>query len=122
MGGVLSHVQTAFVYFDGERLPGRVADDGRMLTIAMPLLKNGTYEAHLFNDAGHTDANPRQNRVAVIPDAPPTESPKEVLVDQVGCRYVPHVVAVEQGASVRFRNSDPTLHCSKGSLNALSGI
>ena len=32
------------------------------------------------------------------------------LVDQVGCRYTPHVVTVPVGGSVRFRNSDPTAH------------
>jgi plastocyanin len=33
-----------------------------------------------------------------------------VLLDQKGCRFVPHVVAVQQGGRVAFRNSDPTLH------------
>lgn len=32
------------------------------------------------------------------------------MVDQVGCRYLPHVVTVPVGRSVRFRNSDPTAH------------
>lgn len=33
-----------------------------------------------------------------------------VVLDQHGCRYTPHVVAVQQGGSVDFRNSDPTMH------------
>jgi plastocyanin len=37
-------------------------------------------------------------------DAPP------VVMDQKGCRYVPHVVGVQQGGKVEFRNSDPATH------------
>ena len=33
-----------------------------------------------------------------------------VTMDQVGCKYVPHVVAVMRGGSVEFRNSDGTMH------------
>ena len=51
---------------------GRVDEDGRRLTAAMPMLTGGTYCVRLFNDAGHTDRNPRQNRITVVPDRPPT--------------------------------------------------
>jgi plastocyanin len=33
-----------------------------------------------------------------------------VIMDQVGCKYVPHVIAVMRGGSVEFRNSDGTMH------------
>jgi plastocyanin len=33
-----------------------------------------------------------------------------VVLDQVGCKYTPHVIALMQGGSVEFRNSDSTMH------------
>jgi plastocyanin len=40
--------------------------------------------------------------------APPAGGP--VLLDQVGCEYVPHAVALRVGQVLRVRSSDPTLH------------
>jgi plastocyanin len=36
--------------------------------------------------------------------------PAPVVIDQVGCRYVPHVVGVMAGQPLQFRNSDGILH------------
>jgi len=38
----------------------------------------------------------------------PTDAP--AIMNQRGCRYVPHVIAVQQGGLVQFRNGDPTMH------------
>ena len=38
----------------------------------------------------------------------PMQAP--VVMDQVGCKYVPHVIALMRGGSVEFRNSDGTMH------------
>jgi plastocyanin len=45
---------------------------------------------------------------AAMSAVPPTPAP--VVMDQVGCKYAPHVVAVLRGGSVEFRNSDGTMH------------
>ena len=43
--------------------------------------------------------------------APPAE---QAVIDQIGCRYVPHVLGVMTGQEISVENSDPTLHNVRG--------
>ncbi|MHC4177148.1 MAG: hypothetical protein ACYSWU_06560, partial [Planctomycetota bacterium] len=54
------------------QFPGRVVEDGRLLVVSMPLLGDGTFTVHMANHAGHSDPDPRVNRIHVLPDRPPT--------------------------------------------------
>lgn len=65
-------IARGFVRTDGPQIDGRVEHGGGLLVVRMPLLKNGTFTVHLFNDAGHSDPDPRVNRIHVLPDNPPT--------------------------------------------------
>jgi hypothetical protein len=65
-------IAKGYLQSERERHTGRVEDGGNLLLVDMPLLKNGSYTVHLFNNAGHTDSNPRLNRITVAVDQPPS--------------------------------------------------
>ena len=45
-----------------------------------------------------------------VPITHPPLPPPEVELKQIGCRYVPHVIAVQVGVNFKITNGDPTLH------------
>jgi hypothetical protein len=65
-------VANGYVQMEGERLAGRVEDGGNLLVVKLPMLKDTAYQIHMANNAGHSDPNPRLNRIHVLPDKPPT--------------------------------------------------
>ena len=70
--GPRRRVAKGYLESEGERFAGRVEEGGKLLVASMPLLKDGSYSVRLFDDAGHTDPDPRLNRITVLPDRPPT--------------------------------------------------
>jgi plastocyanin len=61
-------------------------------------------DGKLANVYLYVKSGPAAAMSAPIPVAAP------VVLDQVGCKYVPHVIAVMRGGTVEFRNSDGTMH------------
>ncbi|HVE69739.1 MAG TPA: carboxypeptidase regulatory-like domain-containing protein [Thermoanaerobaculia bacterium] len=51
------------------------------------------------------------NVIVYVKNAPSTPTPSSpVLLDQQGCKYIPHVSAVQVGQQIQIKNSDSTLH------------
>jgi len=65
-------------------------------------------ESVVVDDGGNRLANV----VVYLKDGPPVDMPagSPVVLDQIGCRYVPHVVALRTGQTLTIRSSDTTLH------------
>ena len=61
------HVQAG-----ADRFSGTIDDDGRTLRLKVPLLRDGPFTIHLFDNLGKCDPNPRVNQIHVLADAPPT--------------------------------------------------
>lgn len=99
-------------------ISGKVSFDGvapKRVTIDMsmdPACALAT-EPNLTEQVLVTDHALANVYVYVKSGIPPSNAPAgtaPVVLDQKGCRYVPHVIALQQGGSVEFKNSDPTMH------------
>jgi plastocyanin len=62
------------------------------------------HDGRLANVYLYLKTGPAAAMTAAAPNAAP------VVMDQKGCRYVPHVIALMRGGTVEFRNSDMTMH------------
>lgn len=65
-------IASGHVDLEGQRYIGRVEEGGTRLVVELPMLKDGTFTIQMANTGGHTDPNPRVNRLRVTPDKPPT--------------------------------------------------
>ena len=95
------------VKFDG-KAPDRVPIDMSMDPACAMLGGKNLSEQYVV-----TDGRLANVYVYVKSGAAPGKAPAgtpAVVLDQKGCRYTPHVIAVQQGGTVEFRNSDPTMH------------
>ena len=51
------------------------------------------------------------NVIVYVKNAPATPAPSTpAVLDQKGCKYIPHVTAVQVGQTIQIKNSDNTLH------------
>ena len=72
-------------------------------------------ESVVVDPSGHL-----QNVVVYLEDAPPAppRPMPAVVLDQVSCRYVPHVLSLQTGQTLHVTSSDPTLHNVHGMCSA----
>ena len=101
---------TGTVTFEG-KLPATTID-----TTMDPACSMGGAPDHLPVEQIVATTGKLANVYVYVKSGPPTAmqagpvTTAPVVMDQQHCRYVPHVVALMQGGSVEFHNSDPTMH------------
>ncbi len=97
---------TGTIHFSG-KLPQRIAIDMAQDPVC------GAADTNLTEQYAVHDGN-LQNVFVYVKDGlgnrlyAPSQDP--AVIDQKGCRFVPHVVGVQAGQPVKFINSDPTMH------------
>jgi plastocyanin len=98
---------SGIIHFDGTaptRIPIDMAADPACNQANLPNLT----EQFLVND--HHLANVYVYIKSGAPTYTAAANTPPVTLDQKGCRYNPHVIAVQQGGTVQFLNSDATIH------------
>ncbi len=66
-------IASGYATQSGRRLPAKVEENGNLLVVPrLAMIENGTFTIHLQNDAGHSDPDPRVNRIGIVPDRPPS--------------------------------------------------
>lgn len=97
------------VHFSG-KAPQRVKIDMSMDPVCSMMGGENNSEQYIVHDGklANVYVYVKAGPAAAMTAGPRSADP--VVMDQVGCRYTPHVIAVMQGGSVEFRNSDSTMH------------
>jgi plastocyanin len=98
---------TGVVHFTG-KAPARLPIDMSMDPACAMVTEPNLTEQYVVGQGGL--ANVYIYVKAGAPASSAAAGAAPVVMDQKGCRYTPHVVAVQQGGQVEFRNSDPTMH------------
>jgi plastocyanin len=98
---------TGVVHFTG-KAPARVPIDMSADPACALSTDPNLTEQYIVSD--HHLANIYVYIKSGAPDSSAPANTPPVVLDQKGCRYIPHVIAVQQGGAVEFRNSDPTMH------------
>ncbi len=97
---------SGIVHFKGTP-PARIPIDMSM-DPACSLAGENLTEQYIVKDGGLANVYVYVKSGLPASSAPAGTAP--VKIDQKGCRFVPHVAAVQQGGDVSFINSDPTMH------------
>jgi plastocyanin len=97
------------IHFSG-KAPARVKIDMSQDPVCSMMGGDNYAEQYVVHDGGLANVYVyvKNGPAAAMSAAAVSTAP--VVLDQVGCKYVPHVVAVMRGGSVEFRNSDGTMH------------
>jgi len=97
------------IHFAG-KAPAPVRIDMSMDPVCSMLGGDNFAEQYVVHDGklGNVYVYIKSGPPAAMMAGGPTPAP--VVMDQIGCKYVPHVIAVVRGGSVEFRNSDSTMH------------
>jgi plastocyanin len=104
---------SGIVHFDGNapaRIPIDVSADPGCLQPDLPNMSNPPNLTEQIVVTDHLLANVYVYVKSGAPSYAAAPNERPVLLNQKGCRYTPHVIAVQQGGSVAFLNSDSTVH------------
>lgn len=64
-------IDKAYLELGGQRIVGTVEDGGRLAVLKTQMFRDASFTVNLVTRAGHSDPNPRLNRIRVLLDQPP---------------------------------------------------